>query len=165
LPLEIIDDNKLRNIPPKERLDRCKYILKNEKDESKRWDLVYLAGEIAEIIGQQDPIFDDVADLMSWILQNDENGVIKHEVCFQIAARDMRKKIPDLISTALNDKSGLAKHEAIECLALMKAFEAKEAITKALDDSIPYVRETAAFALKRLERLERSREYKPSEIL
>lgn len=75
------------------------------------------------------------------------------------------KKIPDLISTALNDKTGLAKHESLECLALMKAFEAKEAITKALDDSIPYVSETAAFALKRLERLERSIEYKPSEIL
>jgi len=165
MPLEILDDGNLRNFPPKERLDRCRHILMSEKDESKRWDAVYLAGEIAEAASPQDPIFDEVADLMSWILKNDENGVIKHEVCFQIAARNMRKKIPDLIHTALNDKSGLAKHEAIECLSLMKAFEAMETITKALDDSIPYVRETAAFALKRLKRLERSREYKPSKIL
>lgn len=165
MPLEILDDDNLRNFPPKERLDRCRHILKNEKDESKRWDAVYLAGEIAVEAGLQDPIFDEVADLMSWILKNDENGVVKHEVCFQIAARNMRKKIPDLINTALNDKSGLAKHEAIECLSLMKAFEATEAITKVLDDSMPYVRETAAFALKRLKRLENTGEYNPSKIL
>ncbi|HSD04374.1 MAG TPA: HEAT repeat domain-containing protein [Nitrosopumilaceae archaeon] len=163
MPLDIMDETDLRDIPTRERLNRCIYTIKNDADESKRWDAVYLAGEIAEA-NPTDPIFDEVAELMSWILQNDDNGVIKHEVCFQIAARNMRKKIPDLINTALNDKSGIAKHEALECLALMKAFEAKDTMIKALKDPISHVRETAAFALKRLDRLDK-KAYTPSKIL
>lgn len=167
MPIEscVTDENNIRNIPLKERLDKCSSILRNDSDESKRWDAVYLAGEIAKIVDQNDPLFDKVGDLMAWTLEHDESGVVKHEVCFQIAARNMRKKIPDLINTALNDKSGLAKHEALECLALMRAFEARESIIKALKDPIPYVRETAAFAIKRLDRLEQTQKYTPSEIL
>ena len=165
MPLDVLDEANLRNLPARERLDRCIYIIKNEIDESKRWDAVYLAGEIAEATSQEDPIFDEVADLMSWILQNDTNCVIKHEACFQIAARNMRKKIPDMIHTALHDVSGVAKHEALECLALMRAFESREAMVKALKDPIPYVSETAAFALKRLDRLDKNEIYKQSKIL
>ena len=165
MPLDVLDETNLRNLPARKRLDRCTYIIKNEGDVSKRWDAVYLAGEIAEVTSPGTPIFDEVADLMSWILQNEINCVIKHEACFQIAARNMRKKIPDMIDTALNDKSGVAKHEALECLALMRAFESREAMIKALDDPIPYVSETAAFALKRLDRLDKNETYKPSVIL
>jgi HEAT repeat protein len=164
IPLDILDENEFRGLPPRERLEKCAHIIKNDTDESKRWDAVYLAGEIAEA-DPTGPIFDDVADLMSWILENDDNGIIKHEACFQIAARDMRKKIPALINTALNDKSGIAKHEALECLALMRAVESKEAIRPALDDPIPYVSETAAFAIKRLDRFEKNQTYIPSEVL
>lgn len=165
MPLDVVDETNLRKIPPEERLDRCIYIVKNDADESKRWDAVYLADEIAKEASPKDQIFDKVAELMSWILQNENNGVIKHEACFQIAARNMRKKIPDLINTALNDKSGIAKHEALECLALMRAFESREAMVKAIKDPIPYVSETALFALKRLDRLDKKEAYKPSEIL
>ncbi len=164
MPLDILDENEFRSLPPGKRLERCAYIIKNDPDESKRWDAVYLAGEIAED-APADPIFDDVADLMSWVLENDDNGIIKHEACFQIAARDMRKKIPVMIKTALNDRSGIAKHEALECLALMRAVESKEAIRPALDDPIPYVSETAAFAIKRLDRFEKSQAYVPSDVL
>ncbi|HXV38225.1 MAG TPA: HEAT repeat domain-containing protein [Nitrosopumilaceae archaeon] len=165
MPLDVLDEANLRDLSVRERLDRCIYIIKNDVDESKRWDAVYLAGEIAEATSPKDPIFDEVADLMSWILKNDNNCVIKHEACFQIAARNMRKKIPDMISTALNDESGVAKHEALECLALMRAFESREDMIKALDDPIPYVSETAAFALKRLDRLEKTEIYQQSKIL
>ena len=165
MPLEILDETNLRKIPTRERLDRCTFIIKNDQDESKRWDAIYIAGEIAEATNPEDPIFDEVADLMSWILQNEDNGVVKHEACFQIAARNMRKKIPDMIKTALYDKSGIAKHEALECLGLMKAFESRESIEEALKDPNPYVSETAAFALKRLDRLDRKEDYTPSQIL
>jgi HEAT repeat protein len=47
----------------------------------------------------------------------------------------------------------LAKHEAIESLGLMRAFEAESLIKKALDDPSEDVRATAAFVLKRFERL------------
>jgi hypothetical protein len=165
MPIDVLDDTNLRGIQTRERLDKCIYIVKNDPDESKRWDAIYIAGEIAEATTPEDPIFDEVADLMAWVLQNETNGVVKHEACFQIAARNMRKKIPDMINTALNDKSGIAKHEAIECLALMRAFESRDAMVKALGDQIPYVSETAAFSLKRLDRLDKDEIYKQSKIL
>ena len=162
----VMDEGNIRKLPPRERLDRCITILKNSNDESMRWDAVWLAGEIAEVIDPKDPIFDEVADLMCWVLENDDNGVVKHEAAFQIAARNMRKKIPDLVNSALNDESALVKHESLESLGLMRAFEAKELITKALTDPDPAVSTTAAFVLKRFARLENTEsEYKPYKIL
>ncbi|MGI0082021.1 MAG: HEAT repeat domain-containing protein [Nitrosopumilaceae archaeon] len=160
----VVDEYDVRKLPPRERLEKCSSILKNEPDESMRWDAVWLAGEIAEIAGPHDPIFDEVADLMTWVLQNDDNGVVKHEACFQIAARNMRKKIPDLIHAVFNDKSGLVKHEALESLGLMRSYESQESIHKALNDKNPDVSKTAKFVLKRLKRLG-NKEYKPYSIL
>ena len=162
----VMDEGNIRKLPTRERLDRCIEILKNSNDESMRWDAVWLAGEIAEVADPKDPIFDEVADLMCWVLKNDENGVVKHEAAFQIAARNMRKKIPDLVNSALNDASALVKHESLESLGLMRAFEAKELITQALTDPDPAVSTTAAFVLKRFARLENTRSvYKPGKIL
>jgi len=164
----ILDEDRIRDLPYRKRLDACTSIIKNEIDESFRWDAVWLAGEIAEL-NPDTPLFDEVANLMSWVLKNDSNGVVKHEACYQIAARNMRKKIPDLVETALNDPSVIAKHEAIESLGLMRAFDSKELLFKALGDPDPNVTETVAFVLKRLGRLEKieekNRTYKPSKIL
>ncbi|MCE9652815.1 MAG: HEAT repeat domain-containing protein [Nitrosarchaeum sp.] len=162
----VIDENLVREMSLEKRLEFCLPIIKKEKDESKRWDAVWLAGEIAEIAGPKEPIFDKVADLMAWILENDDNGVVKHEACFQIAARNMREKIPDLVNSAFHDTSALVKHEAIESLGLMRAFEVEEEIKKAVNDPSPDVSETARFVLKRLERLRNiTTEYVPSQIL
>lgn len=162
----ILDEEDIRNLPHKERLEKCRDVLKNENDESKRWDAVWLAGELAESVGANTEIFEKVADLMVWVLKNDDNGVVKHEACFQIAARNMRNKISDLINSSLNDKSGLVKHEALEALGLMRAHERIEAIEKGLKDSNQDVRETAMFVIKRLNRLKDSKkEYVPSEII
>jgi hypothetical protein len=161
----ILDEAHIRNLPPDERLEICSSILQNESDESKRWDAVWLAGEIAEELGDKHELFSRVSDLMSYVIQHDVNGVVKHEACFQIAARNMRKKIPDLINASLKNPSVLTKHEAIEALGLMRAFEAIPQIKKALSDPSPDVRETAEFVLKRLSRLENCGEYTPSKIL
>lgn len=161
-----MDDASLRNLPPRERLDRCTWILKNESDESIRWDAIWLAGEIAEMSKPGDPMFDEVADLMAWNLKNDTNGVVKHEACYQIAGRNMRKKIPDLVDSALNDKSTLVRHEALESLGLMRAFDSIELIKKLVNDESDAVRETAEFVLKRYKRLKNiESEYKPSTVL
>ena len=161
-----MDEQDTRKLPPRERLDKCSSILKNSKDESIRWDAVWLAGEIAETSDQSDPIFDEVADLMVWVLENDDNGVVKHEAAFQIAARNMRKKIPDIVNSVLNDKSGLVKHEALESLGLMRAFEVEEMIAKQVSNENHDVGQTAAFVLKRFARLKNLKEdYKPSRIL
>ena len=163
--IELVDDNDIRSLPQDERFLVCEQILKNEKDESKRWDAVWLIGELAEKKNKNDPMFNKVSDVLGWVLKNDDNGVVKHEACFQIAARNMRNKIPILVETALHNKSILAKHEAIESLGLMRAFEAESLIQKALDDPSHDVRETAAFVLKRFKRLKNYGEYMPSEIL
>ncbi len=166
MPIEIFDEYKMRELPDEERFSMCEKTLKNEKDESKRWDAVWLIGELAENKDENDPMFNKVSDVIEWVLNNDDNGVVKHEACFQVAARNMRQKIPVLVNTALHNPSILAKHEAIESLGLMRAFEAESLIRKALDDPSHDVRETAEFVLKRFERLKNHNVvYKPSAIL
>ena len=163
--IQLLDENNIRSLSPDERFLVCEKILKNEKDESKRWDAVWLIGELAEKKDQNDPMFRKVSDVLEWVLNNDDNGVVKHEACFQVAARNMRNKIPILVNTALHNKSILAKHEAIESLGLMRAFEAEPLIQKAMDDPSIDVRETASFVLKRFKRLRDSDNYVPSDIL
>ena len=77
----------------------------------------------------------------------------------------MRNKIPYLIDSALNDKSELVRHEAIEALGLMRAHECKESLKKMVEDQSDAVRETAIFVLKRLDRLTNSGDYKVEAIL
>ena len=163
--IQLLDENNVRSLPVEERFFECEKILKTEKDESKRWDAVWLIGELAEKKDPNDPMFQKVSDVLEWVLKNDDNGVVKHEACFQVAARNMRNKIPILVNTALYNQSILAKHEAIESLGLMRAFEAESLIQKALDDPSIDVRETASFVLKRFERLRSRGEYNPSDIL
>lgn len=165
MAIEVYDENKLRELPDVERLLTCERILKNDSDESKRWDAVWLIGELAENRNEGDPIFDKVADLNEWVLKNDDNGVVKHEACYQIAGRNMRSKIPALVESALNDDSILTKHEAIESLGLMRAFDAVDLIRNAETDPSRDVRETARFVIKRLSRLQNQGEYKPTNIL
>jgi hypothetical protein len=166
MPIEVFDEYKMRDLPDEERFSICEKTLKNEKDESKRWDAVWLIGELAENKDENDPMFNKVSDVIEWVLNNDDNGVVKHEACFQVAARNMRQKIPALVNTALHNPSILAKHEAIESLGLMRAFEVEPLIRKALNDPSHDVRETAEFVLKRFERLKNHNVvYKPSAIL
>jgi HEAT repeat protein len=164
--LEVIfDEYDIRKLPLKKRLDKITQILKNEEDESIRWDSIWLAGEITEGIEANDPIFSEIADLMVWVLLNDDNGIVKHEAAFQIGVRNMRNKIPNLIESALNDKSELVRHEAIEALGLMRAHECKDTLSKALQDPNDAVKETAAFVMKRLERLTNRGDYKVESIV
>jgi len=165
MAIEVYDENKLRDLSEEERIVICERIIKDDNDESKRWDAIWLLGEIAENKNQDDPMFEKVADIMEWTLRNDNNGVVKHEACYQIAGRNMRSKIPVLIDAALNDKSILVKHEAIESLGLMRATESIDLIRDLEVDPSIDVRETARFVIKRLNRLKDHGDYKPSEIL
>ncbi len=157
----------MRNLPPRQRLDKIIQVLKNgnERDESIRWDCIWLAGEITEAVSKDDPIYTEIADLMVWVLNNDDNGIVRHEAAFQIGLHNMRAKIPDLVKSILNDKSDLVKHEAIEALGLLRDHGSKETLRKMLEDKGDAVSETAAFVLKRLERLKDRGEYKGEAIL
>ncbi len=165
MPVQLIDEGKIRELDDEERFVACEYILKNESDESKRWDAVWLVGELAENKNEGDSMFDRVAEIMGWVIKNDNNGVVKHEACYQIAARNMRKMIPILIDAALFDTSILTKHEALESLGLMRAFEVENLIKKAVEDPSVDVRETAGFVLKRFDRMKSEGKYKPTNIL
>ena len=163
--IQIYDENDMRQLSDEERLAKCEAILKNEDDESKRWDAVWLIGELANDKNEGDPVFDKVSELMKWVLKNDDNGVVKHEACYQIAARNMRKIIPVLVDASLHDPSTLTKHEALESLGLMRAYETEDLIKDATKDPSKDVRETAEFILKRFARMKSAGEYKPTDIL
>ena len=147
------DVYQLRDLPSKQRFEACKEILENEKDESLRWDAVWLAGETAQANSKNKKLFDKVSDLMAWVLENDDNSVVKHEACYQIAMRKMEDKIPDLVNSALYDESPLVKHEAIEALGLLDAFSSKELVSKSLSSTNPDIKQTADFVVRRLERI------------
>ena len=155
-----LDENEIRKLPLEERVAKLEDVFKNSDDESARWDAVWLAGEIPVEVGLKGPLFDKVADLYAWVLKYDDNAVVRHEVCYQIAGRNMRDKIPDLVESGLHDKSALVRHEAIECLGIIRAFDKIDVMKKALDDPSEYVRETARMVLKRMERLQ-EKEFKP----
>ena len=161
----IFDEYDMRKLPPRERLDKIIQILKNERDESIRWDSVWLAGEITEVIDKNDPIFAEIADLMVWVLLNDDNGIVKHEAAFQIGLRNMKSKIPDLINSALNDKKELVRHEAIEALGLIRAHECKETLRKIWKTQAMQLGKLQFLYLKRLDRLTNRGDYKGEAIL
>ena len=110
MAIQVFDENNMRELPDEERFQICNDILKNEDDESKRWDAVWLVGELAEDPENQNKLRNNVADLLEWVLRNDTNGVVKHEASFQIAARNLRDKIHVLTDVALYDQSVLSKH-------------------------------------------------------
>ena len=117
-----------------------------------RWNDVWTADEILDREGENGPFFNEVSDLMGWVLRNDDSGMVKHEACYQIAVRKMYKKIPDLLNSALNDSNGLVTHEAVEALGLLNALDSKKLITKCLNSSNPDIRQTIEFVLRRKER-------------
>jgi len=59
----------IRDLPYAKRFETCSKILRSEKDESLRWDAVWLVGEIAEEVNRDDPLFAKVADLISWVIK------------------------------------------------------------------------------------------------
>ena len=153
----VFDENEIRALPIEERLAKLDSIFKNSSDESERWDSVWMSGEIAAEAGEGTPLYNKVADIFSWVLKHDDNSVVRHEVCYQIAGRNMMHKVPDLIEAGLHDKSALVRHEAIECLSIIHAHDdaTLKAFNQAATDPNQYVRETAEFVLKRVHRTTR----------
>ena len=147
-----IDENNIRSLFPEERFQKLEHVLKNCKDESERWDAVWLAGEIAAETNPNDLLFKKIADLFAYVLRYDDNIIVRHEVGYQIAGRNMREKIPDLVWSALNDPNDLVRHESTECLGIIHADDEIEAIKKAANDPSKNVRDTALFVLKRMKR-------------
>lgn len=149
----VLDDYHVRNLPPQERFDKICHVLKTSDDESLRVDSVWLLSEMLDFVRTGDSLYEKISDMLVWILKNDHNGVVKHEAAFEIGARNLRKKIPELIEAATCDDDVLVRHESLEGLGLMKTDEFKETIRVCLEDPAKEVRETAMFVLKRMERI------------
>lgn len=159
----IFDEYQIRKLPPRERLDSLKQILTSSPDEaSTRWDCVWLAGEIADELPNDVQIRQEIADLMVWVLKNDENDIVSHEAAFQIGLRNMLDKMSDLLDAALHHKGVITRHEAIEGLGLARRHEYRNIIESiAHDKKEPEpVRVTAAFVVERLDKLKNAGEYR-----
>ena len=163
----ILDEYDYRKMKPRERLTKLTEVIKTDKeDESKRWDAVWLAGEILDN-KKNDSLRKEIEDLMVWVLQHEKNGIVKHEAAFQIGLRNMRDKIANLIDCAVHDNSSVAKHEAIEALGMMRdqsdnTRRVLEGLTYVSDNAVS---ETAKFVLKRLERLKNKGAYRGEAIV
>ena len=156
-----LTENELNKLAPKERFTKMTQIIRNSSDESQRWDSICLCGELYHKLQNNDydltveevsKLKKEITVLFRWVLQNEKNGVVLHEVCYHIAARNIRELIPDLIKCGVYNTSILGRHEAIESLGLMNAQEANDQIKQALKDPVKDVRETAEFVLKRMKR-------------
>lgn len=145
-------DKSIKKLPIEERFDKLETIFKTSDDESERWDAVWLAGEIPVEVNLKGPMFEKMTDLFAWVLKNDPNDVVRHEVCYQIAARNMRRIIPELAHAANYDPSPLVRHEATECLMIIRATDQMASIEKSLKDEHESVRNTAELVLKRMKR-------------
>ena len=145
-------DKAIKKLPLEERYEKLEQIFKTSQDESERWDAVWLGGEIPVEVDLKGPLFEKMTDLFAWVLKNDPNDVVRHEVCYQIAARNMRRIIPELAHAANYDPSPLVRHEATECLMIIRAIDQIDAIKRSLEDENESVRNTARLVLKRMNR-------------
>lgn len=145
-------DKIIKKLPLQERYERLEQVFKTSEDESERWDAVWLGGEIPVEVDLKGPLFEKMTDLFAWVLKNDPNDVVRHEVCYQIAARNMRRIIPELAHAANYDPSSLVRHEATECLMIIRAVDQIDAIKRSLKDENESVRNTARLVLKRMQR-------------
>ena len=156
-----LTESQLNQLPPRQRLVEMTKLIRYSDDESQRWDCICLCGELYHMLDKNEYDFSsdevskfkaEISDLFKWVVKNEKNGVVLHEVCYHIAARNMRELIPDLIHCAVYNDSFLGRHESLESLGLMNAQDAITEINRALDDPIKDVRETAQFVLKRMKR-------------
>lgn len=149
----IYAESTLLQIPLQQRYDVCYKILKTNDDESLRGEVVWVLGKSLEEVDNS--LQQKIEDLLEDVLKNDNNAVVKHEVSFQLGEHNVMRKLPALIDASLNDPSELVRHESIEAIGLLKAFESKDYLKKALDDPNEAVKQTAQFVLKQLDRLEK----------
>jgi len=138
------------------RYETCSSIIQNDVDPSLRVEAIWVLGESFNEITKDMEIKNNVENLMTHVLKNDPNDIVKHEVCFFIGENNIRSKIPLLREVALNDPSELVRHESIEALGLLQDFESKDTLIKALNDPNSAVKQTAEVVLKQLERAQNS---------
>ncbi len=172
-----LTEDKLNELPPEKRLVVCVEKIKNGKNsESQRWDCLIIICELYVKLSKNlfkdldskkinEMIF-EIESTLKWMIYNEKNCVVHHEVAYQVAARNMTRLIPDMVHACLHSESIVSRHEYLECLGVMKAFEElKQIIPLALKDSHPDVRQTAEFAQDRMKRYQNEKGWTALEIV
>ena len=172
-----LTEDKLNELLPETRLDVCVEKIKNGRNsESQRWDCLIIISELYvkltnDSFNELPPkkikeMLSKIESALKWMIYNEKNCVVHHEVAYQVAARNITNLIPDMVYAALNSKSVVSRHEFLECLGVMKAFEALgKIIPRALKDDQPDVQQTAAFAEDRMKRYQNEKNWSALEIV
>ena len=172
-----LTENRLNELDPETRLDvSFEKITNGKNSESQRWDCLIIISELYVKLTKNEyrdlgkekvkKMIEKIESILKWMIYNEKNCVVHHEVAYQVAARNMTNLIPDMVQAALNSKSVVSRHEYLECLGVMKAFdELKKIIPKALKDKNPDVRETAEFAKDRMSRYANEKDWSSLEIV
>jgi len=172
-----LTENRLNELDPETRLDVSYEKITNGKNsESQRWDCLIIISELYVKLNKNqypdlgkkkvEKMISKIESILKWMIYNEKNCVVHHEVAYQVAARNMTSLIPDMVQAALHSKSIVSRHEYLECLGVMKAFdELKKILPKALKDKNPDVRETAEFAQDRISRYANEKNWTSLEIV
>lgn len=172
-----LTENKLNELIPDTRLAVCVEKIKNGKNsESQRWDCLVIIGEFYVKLKENKfpelspekikKMISEIESTLKWMIYNEKNCVVHHEVAYQVAARNMINLIPDMVYAALHSESIVSRHEYTESLGVMKAFdELQEIIPSILQDDDPDVRQTAKFVKDRISRYVNEKDWSALEIV
>ena len=131
-----LTENQLNELNPKIRLQVAIHKLKNYNGKSsisERQDAIIMLGELYHKLKNNqykseftsDEIiktYSTILDVFKWAIKNELACVPHHELAYQIAARDMRELIPEMVWVSLKHKSIVSRHEFIENLANISAW-------------------------------------------
>lgn len=162
-----LTERNINKLHPKIRLEFCIIKLKNENklsSVSERQDAIMLLGELyyklkhgqynSEFTSEEKiNIYSRISEVFKWGVYNELNCVPHHELSYQIAIRDMRELIPEMVWAALFHKSVVSRHEYIENLSNIAAWpELKYIMLSTLNDPLDDIKETAEFSQDRMRR-------------
>ena len=172
-----LTENRLNSLDPETRLHvSVEKITNGKNSDSQRWDCLIILSELyVKLKKNQYPklseqkikkMISKIESTLKWMIYNEKNCVVHHEIAYQIAARNITSLIPDMVSAALNSKSIVSRHEYLECLGVMKAFkELKGIIHIALNEKNPDIRQTAEFVQDRQKRYTNEKNWTALEIV
>ena len=96
-------------------------------------------------------------NLLVNVLRTDLDPIVRHEAAFSLGKLMQRNAIPgrcasrQLCVSAVEDKSVIVRHEAIEALWCFKDLTVQTTVKTLLDDRHPDIRATAKITLERLQ--------------
>ena len=162
-----LTENQLNELNPKIRLQVAIHKLKNYNGKSsisERQDAIIMLGELYHKLKNNQykseftsneitNTYSTILDVFRWAIKNEPACVPHHELAYQIAARDMRELIPEMVWVSLEHKSIVSRHEFIENLANISAWKELEYILPiVLQDPNLDIRETAQYCEDRMRR-------------